>query len=200
MMLMLQRLAAATLRLVPERLASALVVSEATLEPQLTALLVEDFDTYDRRFSEPGFWAIVAHRLGQRVERAPSPFVRRALGLPQRALATAVDWLWGIRIAPEAALGRRVRIWQSGGMLLAARSIGNDVQIRHDTTLGPLRSTDAGPEALPVIEDRVDIGSGVAILGGVVIGHDAVIGHNSVVLQNIPPGATVLGVPVKAVA
>jgi serine O-acetyltransferase len=33
-------------------------------------------------------------------------------------------------------LGRRVRIWHHGGIVLHARSIGNDVHIRHNTTFG----------------------------------------------------------------
>jgi len=83
-------------------------------------------------------------------------------------------------------------------MVLNARRIGDDVQIRHDTTFGPLRANDPEPDSLPVIEDRVDIGSGVAILGGVVVGQDAVIGHNSVVLEAVPAGSRMVGVPAHA--
>jgi serine O-acetyltransferase len=125
--------------------------------------------------------------------------LRRALEVPSRALSVAVDWVWGIQIPTQVVLGRRVRLWRASGMLLGARSIGDDVQIRPHTTFGPLRAHDRGPEALPVIEARVEVGSGVSVLGGVVVGHDAVIAHNSVVLRDVPPGARVLGVPARSV-
>ncbi|HEY6475159.1 MAG TPA: transferase, partial [Polyangia bacterium] len=81
---------------------------------------------------------------------------------------------------------------------LNARSIGNDVQIRHDTTLGSVHIRDSDrPEQLPVIEDRADIGSGVCILGPVTLGRGAVVGANAVVLQSVPPEATVFGVPAR---
>ena len=38
-------------------------------ELPLRELLTEDFVTHDRRWVEPGFWAVAAHRLGTRVER-----------------------------------------------------------------------------------------------------------------------------------
>lgn len=165
----------------------------------LLALLAEDFRTHDRRLNQPGFWAVAVHRMGTRVADLPWPLLRRLLSVPPRVLSVAIDWTWGIQIPAEVHLGRRVRLSQSGGMLLAARSIGNDVQIRHGTTFGALRGTEHGSESLPVIEDRVDIGSGVSILGPVVVGHDAVISPNSVVLRDVAPGARVLGVPARAV-
>jgi serine O-acetyltransferase len=118
-------------------------------------------------------------------------------------LATAADWVWGIDLPRSAQVGRRVRIWHSGGMVLGARAIGNDVHLRHDTTFGPARGHgeyDAAPlDALPAIEDRADIGSGVCVLGPVTVGHDAMVGANSLVLKSVPPHATVLGVPARIV-
>jgi serine O-acetyltransferase len=45
----------------------------------------------------------------------------------------------------------------------------------------------------------VDIGAGAKILGGVVIGDHARIGANAVVLQDIPPGATAVGIPARII-
>ena len=50
-----------------------------------------------------------------------------------------------------------MRLWHSGCMRLHARSIGNDVQIRHDTTLGPVRARDPEDGNLPVVEDRAEL-------------------------------------------
>ena len=171
-------------------------------------LLAEDFATHDHDLTTPGFWAVAAHRIGARALDESRPRAERAaLDVAYRAMFTCVDWIWGIHLPRTVALGRRVRIWHNGSMLLNAKAIGNDVHMRHDTTLGPLRArrpgaAEASPASeaeLPVIEDGADLGSGVCVLGGVHVGRGAVVGANSVVLKNVPAGATVLGVPARIV-
>jgi serine O-acetyltransferase len=166
----------------------------------LRELLAEDFQTHDRLWLEPGFWAVAVHRLGARSQNVRLRLLRRPLSLAHRILSTGVDWLWGIGLPPSTQVGRRVRIWHHGSILLNARSIGNDVHIRQDTTLGPLRECDSGrPECLPVLDDGVDLGSGVCVLGGVRLGKGCFVGANSVVVQEVPPGATVFGVPARII-
>jgi serine O-acetyltransferase len=166
----------------------------------LSELIAEDFRTHDRLWLEPGFWALAVHRLGVRSQRVKSPVVRRPLALAQQLLSTSVDWIWGINLPTSAQIGRRLRIWHHGSILLNARSIGNDVHIRQDTTFGPVRERDATrPECLPVVEDNVDIGSGACVLGGVHVGRGSFVGANSVVVHEVPPGATVFGVPARII-
>jgi len=166
----------------------------------LRELWAEDFKTHDRLWLEPGFWAIAVHRLGARSQRLQSSVFRRPLELVHQILSTGIDWVWGIDLPATTRIGRRVRIWHHGSILLRARSIGNDVHIRHDTTFGPLRDRDGGrPECLPVVEDNVDIGSGACVLGGVHVGRGAFVGANSVVVHEVPPGATVFGVPSRII-
>ncbi len=170
-------------------------------EMPLMELLAEDFRTHARDLLSPGFWALAAHRMGTGSERARDRGIRRTLGLTHKVLATTVDWVWGIQIPVSTNVGRRVRIWHFGSMLLNARSIGNDVHLRHATTFGPLRSANADrPEALPVIEDAVDVGSGACVMGAVTIGRDAKVGPNTVVIESVAPRATVFGVPSRVVA
>ncbi|MBC7174552.1 MAG: transferase, partial [Polyangiaceae bacterium] len=159
-------------------------------------VIAEDFATYGRDPLQPGFWGVVAHRIGRRTRALPSRPARIAVDGFYRLMATTVDWVWGIHLPRSVKLGRRVRLWHNGCMLLTARSIGNDVHIRHDTTFGPVR---AGEDALPVIEDHADIGSGVCVLGGVTVGEGAMIGANSVVMKSVPPHVMVLGVPARIV-
>lgn len=52
---------------------------------------------------------------------------------------------------------------------------------------------------LPRIGGHVDIGAGAKILGGVVVGDHARIGANAVVLDDVPPGATAVGIPARLV-
>ncbi len=60
----------------------------------------------------------------------------------------------------------------------------------------------AGPQDWTMLEtrigDRVAIGSGAVILCGISIGDDAVIGAGAVVTRNVAAGATVAGVPARA--
>jgi serine O-acetyltransferase len=169
-------------------------------EVPLRELLAEDFATHDRQWLEPGFWAVAAHRLGTRLDRVLPPALRRPVGVAQKLMSTTVDWMWGINLPPSTRVGRRLRIWHHGSIVLNARSIGDDVHIRHDTTLSAVRMADIGKtESLPVIENGVDIGSGACVLGNVRLGQGAFVGANSVVLQEVPPGAVVFGVPARVI-
>jgi serine O-acetyltransferase len=166
----------------------------------LPELWAEDFRTHVRLWLEPGFWAVAVHRLGSRSQHVKPSLLRRPLALAHHILSAGVDWAWGISLPLSTRVGRRLRIWHHGSILLNARSIGNDVHVRHDTTMGPLRYCDSNrPECLPVIEDGVDIASGACVQGPVHVGKGAFVGANSVVVQEVPPGATVLGVPARII-
>jgi acetyltransferase-like isoleucine patch superfamily enzyme len=71
----------------------------------------------------------------------------------------------------------------------AAVAAGDVLQTEADWTL--LRTT---------VEDGASIGSGAVILGGVRIGGGALIGAGAVVSRDVPAGATVAGVPARALA
>ncbi len=74
----------------------------------------------------------------------------------------------------------------------------NDVRPRATNEAGELQ-TDADWELVPtVIEQRASLGSGVIVMAGVRIGAEATIGAGAVVTKNVPPGATVAGVPARA--
>jgi serine O-acetyltransferase len=161
------------------------------------ALLVEDFRTYERNPLDLGFWTVAIHRFGNWRMRHPK-MVRAPLTIAYHALFRSVRLVSDIDLPYNTKLGRRVRIWYRGGIHLGARSIGNDVHIRHNTTCGVLHRHH--PTRKPIIEDGVDIGPGVCILGDVTVGAGSVIGANSVVVRSVPPQTTVFGVPARPVA
>lgn len=163
----------------------------------LLPLIAEDFRTHDYDLSTPGFWAVAIHRLGNARMDVHSKLLRAPLTLAYHLAFTGVNWGWGIDLAYTVKLGRRVRIWHHGGAVLGARAIGDDVHIRHNTTLGLAHRFDKTMK--PIIGNRVDIGAGAAILGAVTVGDDCVIGANSVVMRDLPPGSTAFGVPARPV-
>lgn len=162
----------------------------------LLALLREDLRTHGGDPFEQGFWAVAVHRFGNWRMGLPK-LLRAPMTVLYRSLYKGVEWTCGISLPYTVRLGRRVRIWHHGGIILHARSIGDDVSIRQNTTLG-LAHPDR-PLGIPTIEDRVDIGCGACVLGNVTIGHDSRIGANAVVVSDIPPGSTAVGVPARVI-
>ncbi|HWB55095.1 MAG TPA: hypothetical protein VG722_12915 [Tepidisphaeraceae bacterium] len=160
------------------------------------ALLREDLATHDGMLFEQGFWAVAVHRFGNWRMGLPK-LLRMPCTLLYGILFKFVEWTCGITLPYTVKLGRRVRIWHHSGMVLHAQSIGDDCHIRHNTTFGVARTHQN--YQLPVIEDRVDIGCGVVIIGAVRVGHDSVIGANSVVTKDVPPCAVAAGAPAKIV-
>ena len=160
-------------------------------------MLLEDLRTYDHDPFEPGFWAVALHRFGNWRMSIRPKMVRIPFSMAYRFLSRLAELIGGIHLPYTVQLGRRVRIWHHGGIVLHARSIGNDVHIRHNTTFGV--ATRGRIHAIPTIEDRVDIGCGACVLGDVTIGHDSLIGANAVVVTNIPPYATAVGIPARVI-
>ena len=74
--------------------------------------------------------------------------------------------------------------------------IGPGVTIAPWVTVG-LR---AGDLQGPTVERDVALGTGAKVIGPVRIGAGATVGANAVVVDDVPPGATVVGVPARPVA
>ena len=160
-------------------------------------LIEEDFRTHDRNLLEPGFWAVAIHRFGNWRMSIRPRLLRLPFSLVYNILHAFMSGFFGISLSYSVRLGRRVRLWHHGGMFLGAISIGDDVTIRHNTTMGVLHKEDKWKK--PIIEDRVDIGSGACLLGDITVGHDSVIGANSVVARSFPPHSTIFGVPARRI-
>lgn len=163
----------------------------------LLRLLLEDFNTYDYSVLQPGFWAVALHRLGNARMDVKSKKLRAPLSLAYKTAAVGVNWLWGIDLSYTVKLGRRVRIWHHGCVILNAKSIGSDVHIRHNTTLGVARI--AEPDMRPTIGSGVEIGVGACVLGDVHVGEGAVIGANATIVKDVKPWSVVVGAGVREV-
>lgn len=163
----------------------------------LFALWREDLRTHDGKLLEQGFWAIAVHRFGNWRMSVRPKLLRAPFSLLYKLLYRFVEWTCGISLPYTVRVGRRVRLWHHGAMILHAASIGDEAQIRQSTTFGVAR-TDHNFE-LPEIGPRADIGAGACVLGAITVGEGAVIGANAVVLKDVPAGAVAVGVPAKVI-
>ncbi len=90
----------------------------------------------------------------------------------------------GIEIHPGAEIGKRFFIDHGIGVVIGeTTSIGDDVMLYHNVTLGARRF--ATGKRHPTIGNRVVIGAGAKILGPVTIADDVRIPYNRVVLEDI---------------
>jgi len=158
----------------------------------LLALIREDLRTHDDDLLAPGFWALCVQRLGNARMRVPAGILRAPLSVAYRAAFHGVIALWGIDLPYNVRVGRRLRIEHHGCLILGARSIGDDVIIRHSVTIGLTRRNGA---EFPEIGNRVEIGPGACIVGGIQIGDDVYIGPNTVVGRDVRAGTAVVGLP-----
>ena len=91
----------------------------------------------------------------------------------------------------DTPIGPGLFISHGQSTILSAESIGANLQVHQGVTVG----WDYRSPGRPVIGNDVFIGAGAKILGAVRVGDGARIGANAVVLQDVPPGATAVGVP-----
>lgn len=170
--------------------------------PSLVRQLVEDVTCVGGRdpaarshvevlLTYPGVHALLWHRLAHRLWISGLRFPARLLGWFAR-LVTQVD------IHPGATIGRRLFIDHGAGVVIGETAeIGDDVTLYHGVTLGGT-SWSAGKRH-PTVESGVLIGAGAKILGPITIGAGARVGANSVVVDAVPPGMTVVGIPGRLV-
>jgi serine O-acetyltransferase len=139
----------------------------------------------------PGFHAVRFHRLCHALWNAKFKWLARWL-------STLGRWLTGIEIHPGARIGRRFFIDHGMGVVIGETAeIGDDCTLYHGVTLGGT-SWQKGKRH-PTLGRDVVVGAGAKILGPLYVGDGARIGSNAVVLNDVPAGATVVGVPGRVV-
>lgn len=111
-----------------------------------------------------------------------------------------------VEIQRDVIIGRRVRV-QSHTFICSGVRIDDDVFVGHNVTFINDRHPTAegarfGQWTLEptTIGRGASIGSGAVIMCGVQVGEHAVIGAGAVVLDDVPAGATVVGVPARIVS
>lgn len=138
-----------------------------------------------------GLHAIWAHRI------AHALFKKRFFFLA-RAISQIARFFTGIEIHPGAQIGRRFFIDHGMGVVIGETCvIGDDCTIFQGVTLGGTGKEKG--KRHPTLHNNVLVASGAKVLGSITIGENSKIGAGSVVLKNVPPNATVVGIPGKVV-
>ncbi len=142
-------------------------------------------------FLYPGLHALWCHRLAHWLWEHRLRFFGRLVSHCAR-------FLTGIEIHPGAKIGRRFFIDHGMGVVIGETAeIGNDVLIYQGVVLGG--TSLQKKKRHPTIGNNVVIGTAAIVLGPITVGDGARVGANSVVLQSVPPGAVVVGVPGRVV-
>ena len=140
----------------------------------------------------PGVWALGFHRVAHWLFKGELYLLARFVNHLARML-TAID------IHPGAQIGRNFFIDHGFVVIGETAEIGDDVTIYQHVTLGGTSPHDGiGGKRHPTIEDGVVLGSGAQVLGPVTVGTRARVGANSVVTRDVPPGATMVGIPARS--
>ena len=140
----------------------------------------------------PGLWAVFWHRVAHALFNARLFFLARAVNHTSR-------FLTGIDIHPGARIGRHLFIDHGFTVIGETADIGDNVTIYQCVTLGGTNPANGkGGKRHPTLQDNAIVGSGAQILGPITIGQRARIGANAVVTEDVPDGATMVGVKARS--
>ena len=138
-----------------------------------------------------GFHALVLYRIAHYLHV-------RGFRLIARMISALGRFFTGIEIHPGAKIGYGVFIDHGTGVVIGETAeVATGVVIYQGVTLGGTGKEKG--KRHPTIERDVVISSGAKVLGGFTVGEGAKIGAGAVVLKEVPPHATVVGVPGRVV-
>lgn len=131
--------------------------------------------------------------------RVANFFYRAHLKLLARIISQVAKFFTGIEIHPAAKIASGVFIDHGSGVVIGETAvIEKNVVIYQGVTLGGT-GKDSGKRRHPTIKEGAVISCGAKVLGGITVGEYAKVGAGSVVLKDVPPRATVVGVPARIV-
>lgn len=135
----------------------------------------------------PGLHAIIFYRIAHILWKIKIPLIPRLISQIAR-------FLTGIEIHPGAAIGKSLFIDHGMGVVVGETTIiGDNVTLFQGVTLGGT-GKEAGKRH-PTLGNNVVIGTGAKVLGNITVGDSSYVGANAVVIRDVPPNATVVGVP-----
>ncbi len=147
---------------------------------------------------DPAVWSIASYRLSNwlYVDR-PTALVRIPLKLFSFLTVKFCVVFMEMDLDPQATIGGGLYIGHIGGVHINPGAVlGENCDVAHRVTIG---ASAMGRQGIPVIGNRVYIGTGAALVGKIKVGDGAKIAANTLVMTNVPAGATVMGVPGRIV-
>lgn len=142
-------------------------------------------------FLYPSFKVMLHYRLAHKLYNGRHYFLARWVS--QRGVRKT-----GIEIHPGAQIGKGFFIDHGNGVIIGETAIiGDNVTMYQGVTLGGTGKEHG--KRHPTIGNNVMISAGAKVLGSFKIGDNSKIGAGSVVLEEVPPGSTVVGVPGRVV-
>src|SRR3954469_11216180 len=143
--------------------------------------------TFEILSSWAGVQALLAHRAAHALMGAGVPVAPRVIAYLTRAVT-------GVEIHPAAVIGSEFFIDHGAGVVIGETAvIGDRVTLYQGVTLGGTGFQRG--KRHPTLGDDVTVGSGAKLLGPIDVGSGAKVGANTVVVEDVPPGATVVGNP-----
>lgn len=140
----------------------------------------------------PGVLAVGLHRAAHWLYEAKLYFLARLINHFSRFL-TAID------IHPGAVIGKNLFIDHGFTVIGETAEIGDNVTIYQCVTLGGTNPTNGvGGKRHPTVCDNVIIGSGAQVIGPITLGARARVGANAVVTDEVPEGATMIGLKARS--
>lgn len=140
----------------------------------------------------PGLWAVAFHRVAHWLFDAKLYFLARLVNHFSR-FVTAID------IHPGAKIGKHLFIDHGFTVIGETADIGDNVTIYPCVTLGGTNPANGVPgKRHPTLCDNVIVGSGAQLLGPITVGSRARIGANAVVTDDVPEGATMVGLKARS--
>ncbi len=140
----------------------------------------------------PGLWAVAFHRVAHWLFEAELFFLARFVNHLSR-------FLTGIDIHPGAKIGRHLFIDHGFSVIGETAEIGDNVTIYHCVTLGGTNPANGiAGKRHPTLRDNVILGSGAQLLGPITVGARARVGANAVVTDDVPEGATMIGLKARS--
>ena len=138
-------------------------------------------------FCYPGFHALCLHRFAHWLHLHKVSFIPRFISHLGR-------FFTGIEIHPGAKIGKGVFIDHGMGVVIGETAIvGDYTLIYQGVTLGGT-GKESGKRH-PTLGNNVIVGAGAKVLGNIQISDRVRIGAGSIVLGDVPPDATVVGIP-----
>jgi len=145
--------------------------------------------TLEVLFCYPGLHAIWFHRIAHAFWKRKYRFIARMISHINRLLTN-------IEIHPGAEIGKQFFIDHGAGVVIGETTVIKDNVLLYQGVILGGTSLEK-KKRHPTIGNDVVIGAGAILLGPITVRNDAKIGAGSVVIQDVPPGKTVVGVPAK---